>query len=77
MAAVKDVLPRAAALGATVTYRGDPPAWLTAAAKVAAQGHAVIVNTKGVGPDDVPVVITLAQLERLTRAAAGGDDAAD
>ena len=69
MAAVKDILPRASALGASVTYKGDPPAWLLAAAKVAAQGCAVAVNCKGIQADDVPVIVTLAELERLHQAA--------
>ena len=70
MAAVADLLGRAEKLGASVTYQGSPAAWLLAAAKVAAQGCAVIVNTKGVRADDTPCIITLGELERL-RAAAG------
>lgn len=70
MAAVRDILPRAAAVGAVTTYQGQPAAWLVKAAAVAAQGHAVIVNVKGTLADDVPCIITLAALERLTRAEA-------
>ena len=72
MASVADLLPRAERIAATVTYNGAPPAWLLAAVKVAAQGCAVVVNTKGVRPDDTPCIITLAELERLRLAAAGG-----
>jgi hypothetical protein len=65
MASVRDVLPRAERLGATVIYHGSPPRWLLDAAK-AAQGGPVIVNCKGLPSDQVPCIISLADLERLT-----------
>ena len=74
MAAVRDVLPRAAALDAVTIYQGQPSAWLVKACKVVATGHAVVINVKGVQPDVVPVVLTLAEYERL-RARGAGDDA--
>ncbi len=72
MASVRDLLGRAERIGATVTYNGNPPAWLLAAAKVAGEGCAVIVNTKGITADRTPVIVSLAEYERLTAAAAGG-----
>jgi hypothetical protein len=45
---------------------------LLAAAKVAGEGCAVIVNTKGITADRTPVIVSLAEFERLTAAAAGG-----
>lgn len=74
MAAVRDILPRAAAVGAVTTYQGQPAAWLVKAAAVAAEGAPVVINVKGTLADDVPCIITLAALERLTRAAGGGGD---
>lgn len=72
MAAVRDLLGRADALAAVVTYQTAPAQWLTNAARVAATGHAVIVNCKGVAADSTPCIISLAELERLTRAAGEG-----
>jgi hypothetical protein len=64
MASVRDILPRADALGATVVYHGSPARWLLDAAK-AAQAAPVIVNCKGIAPADTPCIVTLAMLERL------------
>lgn len=72
MAAVADLLPRATALAAVVTYQTAPAAWLTNAARIAATGHAVIVNCKGVSADQTPCIVSLAELERLTAAAGEG-----
>ena len=69
MASVRDILGRAEAVGGVVTYQGSPAAWLTNAARLAAQGVPVIVNTKGVAPDQTPCIIALADLERLRLAA--------
>ncbi len=74
MASVRDILGRADAVGGVVTYQGSPAAWLTNAARLAAQGLVVVVNTKGIAPDATPCIITLAALEKL-RAAAAKDGA--
>lgn len=68
MAAYQALQPRMAAIGATCIYLGKPPGWFAKAAK-AATAMPVVVNVKGVGPDDTPVLLTLAELERLTAAA--------
>lgn len=60
---------RIAASGATCVHLGKPPAWFAKVAK-AATGAPVVVNCNGVSADDTPVVITLAELERLQAAAA-------
>lgn len=73
MAAVYDLLGRASDLGATIVYQGTPPRWLTLAAQAARNGEPVIVNVKGIAPDSTPVLVTLAEYERLVRAAAGGN----
>lgn len=70
MAAVADLLGRASDLGAEVIYQGAPPRWLQLAAQTARDGVPVIVNVKGVAPDSTPVLLTLAEYERLTRQAA-------
>ena len=70
MAAVRDILGRAAAVDAVTIYQGQPAAWLVKAAAVAAQGHAVVINCKGTPPDKLPVMLTLAEYERLRAAAA-------
>jgi hypothetical protein len=72
VASVADLLGRAEELGAHVVYQGAPPTWLELAAQTARDGVPVIVNVKGIRPDAVPVLVTLAEYERLTRAAAGG-----
>ena len=72
MASVADLLARADAVAAVVTYRGEVPAWFASACDVAKQGTPVVINVKGRKPDDVPVVLTLAALERLTAAAGVG-----
>lgn len=74
MAAVADLLGRASDIGAQIIYQGAPPRWLTLAAQTARDGVPVIVNVKGVAPDSVPVMVTLSEYERLTRAAAGGGE---
>jgi hypothetical protein len=71
MASMRDLEARAARLGCTIVYQGHPAAWLARAAR-AATGSPVVVNCKGIEPDSTPVLITLAELERLQRAA-GGD----
>ena len=70
MAAYQALQPRIAAAGATCIYLSKPPGWFAKAAKAAAAGP-VVVNCKGVAPDETPVLLTLAELERLQRAAAG------
>ena len=45
MAAVRDLLPRATALGATCIYQGQPAGWLLKAARAAA-ATPVVVNGK-------------------------------
>ena len=72
MAAYKDLAARAAALGAGLVYQGQPAGWLVRAARAAA-GMPVVVNVKGLAADDVPVLVSLAELERLQRAAAQVD----
>ena len=72
MASVADLLGRASDIGATIIYQGAPPKWLELAAQTARDGVPVIVNVKGIRADAVPVMVTLAEYERLTRAAAGG-----
>ena len=69
MAAYQALQPRMAAVGATCIYLSKPPAWFAKAVRASAGGP-VVVNVKGVGPDDTPVLLSLAELERLTRAAA-------
>ena len=68
MAAYRDIQRRALAMGAGVVYQSKPAGWLTKAMR-AAMAAPVIVNVKGVAPDDAPCIVTLAQLERLQRAA--------
>ena len=70
MAAYKDLERRAAALGAGMIYQGQPAQWLVRAAHTA-KVLPVVVNVKGIDADATPVLVTLAELERLTRAAAG------
>lgn len=53
MAAIRDILQRAERLGAAVAAAGTP----------------AIINCKGVATDLAPVLLTLAEYERLTRAA--------
>ncbi len=74
MAAYRALQPRMAALGATCIYLSKPPAWFTKAVKAAA-GTPVLVNVKGLDPDVTPVLVTLAELERLHQAAGLGGDA--
>ena len=72
MAAYKDLAARAAALGAGLVYQGQPAGWLVRAARAAA-GAPVVVNVKGIDADGTPVLLSLAELERLQRAAAQVD----
>ena len=72
MAAYRDLAGRAAALGAGMVYQSAPAGWLVRAAR-AATGAPVLVNVKGIDADHTPVLLTLAELERLTRAAAQVD----
>ena len=72
MAAYRDLAGRAAALGAGMVYQSAPAGWLLKAAR-AATGAPVLVNVKGIDADHTPVLLTLAELERLTRAAAQVD----
>jgi hypothetical protein len=73
MAAMRDIQGRAIKLGATATYMTKAPRWLTNAARAALAGP-VIINIKGTPPDSTPVLVTLAELERLagTRSALEG-----
>ena len=68
MAAYGDLEQRAERLGATCIYQGQPAGWLLRAAKAAA-GAPVVVNVKGMDADSTPVLVTLAELERLHQAA--------
>ena len=72
MAAYQALQPRIAAAGATCIYLGAPPGWFAKAARAAAAGP-VVVNCKGIGPDETPVLLSLAELERLQRMAAQVD----
>lgn len=71
MAAYQALQERIAAAGAQCIYLSKPPAWFGKAARATAGGP-VVVNCKGTGPDETPVLLTLAELERLQRAAAAG-----
>jgi hypothetical protein len=75
MAAYRDLHQRALAIGAGVVYQSKPAGWLTKAMR-AAMTAPVIVNVKGVAPDDAPCIVTLAQLERLQAAGAQLDNLA-
>lgn len=75
MAAYQALQPRIAAAGATCIYLGAPPKWFAKVVR-AAGGGPVVVNCKGVGPDATPVIVTLADLERLQRAAGLVEDLA-
>ena len=68
MASMRDIEDRAARLGCTIIYQSHPAEWLKKAAR-AATGSPVLLNVKGISPDSTPVLITLAELERLQRAA--------
>jgi hypothetical protein len=58
-----------------MVYQGQPAAWLVKAARAAA-GAPIVVNVKGIDADSTPVLVTLAELERLRRAAATVEDLA-
>ena len=75
MAAYKDLAARAAALGAGLVYQGQPAGWLVRAAR-AATATPIVVNVKGIDADSTPVMVSLAELERLHRLAALVDDMA-
>ena len=68
MAAYRDLAGRAAALGAGMVYQGQPAGWLVRAAR-AATAAPVVVNVKGMDADSTPVLVSLAELERLHRLA--------
>lgn len=72
MAAYRQLQERIAAAGATCVYLGKPPKWMQRAARAAVAGP-VVVNCKGIDADGTPVLLTLAELERLQRAAAQVD----
>lgn len=74
MAAYRALQPRMAAIGATCIYLSKPPAWFAKAVK-AAGAAPVVVNVKGLDPDVTPVLLTLADLERLHQAAGLADGA--
>ena len=73
MAAYRDLAGRAAALGAGMVYQGQPAGWLVRAAR-AATATPIVVNVKGIDADSTPVMVSLAELERLHRLAAQVDD---
>ena len=75
MAAYRDLASRAAALGAGLVYQGQPAGWLVRAAR-AATATPIVVNVKGIDADSTPVMVSLAELERLHRLAALVDDMA-
>ena len=58
-----------------MVYQGTPAAWLLRAAR-AATGAPIVINVKGIDADNTPVLLTLADLERLQRAAAGATEGA-
>ncbi len=64
MAAWRDIETRVLRLGGTALYFGQPPRWLTNAAR-AAIAAPVVVNIKGTSPDRTIVLTTLAEYERL------------
>ncbi len=78
MAAWRDIEGRAERLGATALYFGTAPKWLMNAAR-AAIAAPVVVNVKGQAPDNVIVLTTLAEYERLagTRSVLADASAAD
>ena len=73
MAAYRALQERIAAAGAMCIYLSKPPGWFAKAAK-AATGGPVVCNVKGIEPDATPVLVSLAELERLQRAAAAVED---
>lgn len=64
MAAMRDIQARAEKLGATALYFSNAPRWLMNAQR-SALAAPVVVNIKGVAPDATPVIVSLAELERL------------
>jgi hypothetical protein len=72
MAAYQALQPRIARAGGTCIYLSKPSGWFAKAAK-AAGGAPVVVNCKGIAADATPVLLTLAHLEALQRAAATVD----
>ena len=74
MAAYRALQERIAAAGGTCIYLGKPPGWFAKAAKAATAGP-VVVNCKSIDADGTPVLLSLAELERL-QAAAGASGGA-
>ena len=72
MAAYRALQERIAAAGGTCIYLGKPPGWFAKAAQAACAGP-VVVNCKGIDADGTPVLVSLAELERLHRLAAQVD----
>lgn len=68
MAAYRALQERIAGAGATCIYLCAPPGWFAKAAQ-AATGAPVVCNCKGIDADSTPVLMSLAQLEALQRAA--------
>jgi hypothetical protein len=64
LATMRDIQARALRLSATVTYMTKAPVWLIKALRAARAGP-VVINIKGTPADSTPVLLTLAQLERL------------
>ena len=65
MAAHTDLARRKQAIGAGEVYLSDPPAWFRRLLDQA-HGAPLLVNVRGKNADDCPIVVTLAEFERLT-----------
>lgn len=74
MAAYQALQPRIARAGAQCIYLSKPPGWFAKAAKAARAGP-VVMNCKGIDADSTPVLVTLAELERLQLAVADNTSA--
>ena len=67
MAAHADLAKRADAIGAAEVYLATPPKWFTDLAAHASTP--IVVNCKGLAADSTPVVLTLAEYEKLCKVA--------
>ena len=65
MASHHDLAKRVDAIGAAEIYLSQPPKWFTDIAAHASTP--IVVNCKGLAADSTPVVLTLAEYERLTK----------
>ncbi len=71
MAAWLDLRDRCAAINAGAVYVAQPSRWLLALCDDARQ-RPIVINTKGTKPDDIVIVLTLAEYERLHGATTQG-----